>query len=89
MSANPNSHFHNATKSTNGNSNRSKKSSIGEDMPCESTGREESDFSSVTITVDIPAKTTRESEPGPSNVITREQLIIQQDQAFETSLKVD
>ena len=86
---NSNSHFHNATKSTNGNSNGFPKRSIGEDMPWESTGREDSDFSSVTITADIPAKTTRESETGPSNVRTREQLISQQDQAFETSLKVD
>ena len=48
-------------------------------MPWKSTGRKENDFSSVTITADIPAKTTRESEPGPSNVRTKEQLIIQQD----------
>ena len=41
------------------------------------------------LTADIPAKTTRESEPEPSNVRTREQLISQQDQLFETSLKVD
>lgn len=86
---NSNSHFHNATTSTNGNSNQSPKSSIGEDMPWESTGRGESDFTSVIITANIPAKTNRESEPGPSNVRTTEQLISQQDQAFETSLKVD
>lgn len=47
---NSNSHFHNATTSTNGNSNQSPKSSIGEDMPWESTGRGESDFTSVIIT---------------------------------------
>ena len=58
-------------------------------MPCESTRRELSDFSSVTITTDITTKNTRESEPGRSNVIMREQLISQQDHTFETSLKVD
>ena len=58
-------------------------------MPWESTGWGESDFTSVIITANIPAKTNRESEPGPSNVRTTEQLISQQDQAFETSLKVD
>ena len=82
---NSNSRF----QSTNDNSNQSPKNSIGEYMSCESTGRELSDFSSVTITADIPAKNTRESEPGPSNVITREQLISQQDHTFETSLKID
>ena len=46
-------------------------------MPWEITGLEESDFSSVTITVDIPAKTAREGEPRPSNVRTREHLISQ------------
>ena len=58
-------------------------------MPWESRRREESDFSSVTITADIPAKTSRESKPGPSNVRTRGQLISRQDQVFESSLKVD
>ena len=69
--SNSNLRFHEVTKSTNGNCNQPPKTSIGEYMPSESTEQEESDFSSVTITAEIPAKTIRKSEPGLS-ILERE-----------------
>ena len=87
--ANSNSRFHHATKITNGNSNQSPRISIKEDMPWQTRGGEENDVSSMTIIADSPAKTTGESEPRRANVRTREQIIRQQDQAFDILLKFE